>query len=145
MSESEKTGLFLACYRIETPGIGGPVLSLNLTVNTPAETVHGVGKITQTTNPPLDIATKLDGSFTYMTVMPDITHILVTASGYPIIHWPPYGGIGPVILPNVELRMVLDKDWKSGTANYKYRYNDDEWKSIKDAKVQLVNCPVLAA
>ena len=143
MSEIEKTGLFLACYEIATSRIGAPLLKLNLTVNTPEESVHGVGKITQTTNPPLNIATKLDGNFTYMTVMPNITHILVTASGYPIIHWPPGGGIGPVILPNVELRMVLNKDWKSGTANYKYIDDQGNWQSIDNAAVKLVSCPVL--
>ena len=140
MSEVKKVGLFLACYEIATSRIGGPVFKLNLIVNTPTETVHGVGTITQSTNPPLDIATKLDGSFTYMTVMPDITHILVTASGYPIIYWPPHGGIGPVILPNVELRMVLNSDWKSGTVNYKYIDREGLWQSIENAVATSVNC-----
>ena len=142
--ETEKVGLFLACYQIATPRIGAPLFKLTLTVNTPEETVQGIGKITQTTNPPLDITTKLDGSFTYMTVMPDTTQILVIATGYPSIHLPPGGGLGPVILPNVELRMVLNKDWKSGTANYKYIDNQGKWHSINDAVVQLVSCPVLA-
>ncbi|NES99162.1 MAG: DUF1842 domain-containing protein [Sphaerospermopsis sp. SIO1G1] len=144
MSETQKYGVFLACYEISTSLLGAPTLTLNLLVNAPAETVHGIGNITQAINPPLDIKTKLDGSFTYMTVMPDNTHILVTASGYPIINWPPYvPGPGPVILPNVELRMVLNEDWKSGTANYKYLDDQGKWQTVNNAVVKSVKCPVL--
>lgn len=139
----EKPGLFITSYTIATPIISAPLFNVHLTVYTPGETIHGTGYITQTTNPPLDVATKLDGSFTYMTVMPNITHILVTAIGNPIIHWPPHGGIGPVILPNVELRMVLEKDWKSGTANYKYIDNNGELQSINNAVVKLSSSPTL--
>lgn len=142
MSE-QKTGFFLASYTITSGAMGAPTFNLNLGVYTPKETVHGVGQITQTTNPPLDVETKLDGSYTYMTVMPNNTHILVTATGYPIIQWPPHGGVGPVILPNIELRMVLDENWKSGTASYKYRDDQGNWHSIKDAKVQLVDANTL--
>ena len=144
MSESQKTGLFIACYRIDTPIIGGPVFNLNLTANTPEETVHGIGVVTQKSiNPQLEIKTQLIGNFTYMTIMPDITHILVTTAGYPIIRWPPYGGIGPVLLTNVQLQMVLNKDWKSGTANYKYLDQQGDWKSINNAVVKLSSCPIL--
>ena len=144
MSELEKTGVFLVSYRITTSLVGAPTLNLNLMVNTPKETVHGLGKITQSTNPPLDITTKLDGHFTYMTVMPDNTHILVTAIGYPVIHWPSHGGPGPVILPNFKLWMVLSKDWKSGTANYKYTDSEGNWQSINEVEVKLTDSPVLA-
>lgn len=125
--------------------MGAPVFNVHFTVNTPKETVHGVGHITQATNPPLDVETKLDGSFTYMAVMPDSTHILVTVTGYPIIQWPPYGGIGPVIPPNAELRMVLENDWKSGTANYKYIDDNGNWQAIDNAKVQISISPTLAS
>ncbi len=144
MSDVEKTGLFIASYRIATSGLGAPECKVHLTVNTPKETVHGVGQITQTTNPPLDVETKLDGTFTYMTVVPNSTHILVTMTGYPVFQWPPYGGIGPVIPSNVELRMVLEKDWKSGSANFKYIDNNGNWQSINNAKVQIISSPTLS-
>ena len=144
MSESENTGLFLACYTISTSQFGAPLFSLNLMVNAPEETIHGLGKISQTTNPPLELTTKLDGNFTYMTVMPNNTHILVTATGHPILNWPSHGGVGPVIPPNAELRMVLSQDWKSGTANYKYIDNEGNWHSVNDAAVTIASCPVLA-
>ena len=143
MSDLGKTGLFVASYTITTPGVGGPTFNVHLTVYTPGETVGGIGQVTETTNPPLDVATKLDGSFTYMTVMPDVTHVLITATGYPIIHWPPQAGLGPVILPNVQLQMVLEGDWKSGTANYKYIDNNNQWQSVSKAAVTLVSSPTL--
>ncbi|NER82595.1 MAG: DUF1842 domain-containing protein [Leptolyngbya sp. SIO1D8] len=143
MSALDKAALFIVCYTIETDRIDAPAFSLNLTVNPPKETVHGLGKITQSTSPPLDITTRLDGSFTHMTVMPDNTHILVVATGYPVIHWPPYSGVGQVIPPNAELRMLLSRDWKSGTANYKYLDNQGDWHSMSDASVNYANCPVL--
>jgi hypothetical protein len=71
--------------------------------------------------------------------MPESCHILVTTTGYPTIKWPQGGGIGPVIPPNVELRMVLSEDWKSGTANYKYQDSSGIWHEVSDAPVKLVS------
>jgi hypothetical protein len=133
-------GLFLAQYQITTPGVGGPVFTLHMTVNTPSATVQGAGNITQTTNPPLNIGTRLNGNFTYMTVMPNNSHILVTATGYPMVDFPPNAGIGPVLMPNAKLRMVLESDWKTGTAEYQYMTSTGEWKSIENAKVTAINC-----
>jgi len=139
-NSSAKCGLFLAQYSIYIPNaMGAPLFNLFLTVNTPSGTVTGGGNITQTTNPPLNLGTKLDGNFTYMTVMPKQTSILVTATGVPAVNWSPNAGIGPVLLPNVELRMVLDGNWQSGTANYKYLNSCGEWNSINNAKVQIIN------
>ncbi|WP_437949534.1 DUF1842 domain-containing protein [Sorangium sp. So ce296] len=115
-----RTGLFLVNYDIGTLAIGSPNLTLSLTVNTVHKLVNGFGQITQAVSPPLDLHTRVDGSFTYMTVMPDVTHILVVATGYPPVQWPPGGGIGPVLQPNFELRMVLDKGWQGGTASYSF-------------------------
>jgi hypothetical protein len=142
MSAGEKPGLFQACYQIG--GIpGGLLFRVNLVVYTPGETVTGIGEITQAINPPLDIKTKLEGTFTYMTIKPQQTHILVVITGYPIINWPPSGGIGPVLYPNVHLRMVLQNDWKSGVANYKYSNDGKTWQNITDAPVKLVTCETL--
>ncbi|WP_349921178.1 DUF1842 domain-containing protein [Aeromonas veronii] len=139
-----KTGLFLATFDIGKSIPGAPLLRLNLSVYTPGETLNGVAHLTQATNPPLDQASEVKGQYTYMCVMPKQCHILVTAQGYPIIKWPQHAGIGPVILPNFELRMVLSEDWKSGTANYKYLDNQQKWHEVKDAPVTLVPAAVLA-
>lgn len=140
VEKEEKLGLFPVCYNIGTPMAGAKTFRVSLLVYTPGKTLSGYGVITQPVNPPLRIESKLYGDFTYMTVMPSKTHILVTATGYPDIHWPPHGGVGPVLLPIVHLRMVLTEDWKSGTANYKYLDAKGEWQEINDAPVTIVNC-----
>ena len=136
-SETKK-GLFLVSYDIGGDMPGAPLFKINFSVYTPGETVSGIGQITQATNPPLDIGTNLCGQYTYMCVMPDTCHILITATGYPIIKWPQGGGIGPVIPPNAELRMVVTEDWKSGYANYKYIDSEGNWREITNAPVKLV-------
>lgn len=133
-----KTGLFIVSYEIGGEMPGAPLFKVNFSVYTPGETVHGMGHITQATNPPLDIATNLSGQYTYMCLMPKSCHILVTATGHPMIKWPQGGGIGPVIPPNVELRMVLNEDWKSGTANYKYMDSKGMWHEVTNAPVKIV-------
>jgi hypothetical protein len=117
---------------------GAPVLKVNFSVYTPGETVSGIGHITQATNPPLDIASNLNGQYTYMCVMPHNCHILITATGYPIIKWPQGAGIGPVIPINLDLRMVVSEDWKTGTANYKYLDSTGKWNEITNAPVKVI-------
>lgn len=137
-TSERKMGLFLVSYEIGGDKPGAPLFKVNFSVYTPEETVSGIGQITQAINPPLDIGTRLHGQYTYMCVMPKNCHILITATGYPITKWPHGGGIGPVILPNAELRMVVTEDWKSGTANYKYCDSNGEWHEITDAPVKSV-------
>src|ERR1700730_16567287 len=114
MATSENVGLFPVCYEITTGLPGAPRFTVNLLVNTPRKTVTGYGVITQTTNPPLNVETKLDGDFSYMAVMGKEASILVVLTGHFPLKWPPHAGIGPVILPNVQVRMVLANNWQSG-------------------------------
>lgn len=139
-----KTGLFLVCYQIGGNMPGAPSFHVHFAVAAPSETVRGIGEITQTTNPPVHVLTNLNGSFTYMTVTPKATHILVTATGYPQITWPAHGGVGPVIQPNVHLRMVLESNWKSGTANYKFLDASGTWHTVNNAPVKAVPCETVS-
>ncbi|NEP11717.1 MAG: DUF1842 domain-containing protein [Symploca sp. SIO2C1] len=139
--------LFIACYKITTPGVGRPVFSVHLSVYPAQDTVHGFGYITQAINQPLDIATKLDGCYFPILLMGTPEKISLSATGYPDINWAPlhgssHSGIGPVLLPNVKLQMVLD-DWQEGVASYKYKDNNDNWQTITNAKVELDNSSIL--
>lgn len=135
--DGTKAGLFVATYEISTGLAGAPTLHAQLSVYTPEKQVSGIGHITQALPTPPDFATKLDGSFTYLTVMPDDTHILVTLTGYPVVAWPPGGGIGPVLLPNCEVRMLLDASWRTGPASF--WYVDETGKhEIENATARLV-------
>ncbi|MBC8753894.1 DUF1842 domain-containing protein [Kordia sp. YSTF-M3] len=133
-----KTGLFIVSYEITTGLMGAPRFEVHLTVSTPNQRVNGQGNITDTSNPPLDLMTTLHGDYTYMTVMPKNTKILVVTEGYPTIKWPPNAGIGPVLLPNTKLRMVLEEDWSGGTANFSYLNPNGRWVDIEDAKVSKI-------
>lgn len=127
-----KTGLFLVSYDIGGDKPGAPLFKINFSIYTPGEIVSGIGHITQAINPPLDIGTTLSGQYTYMCVMPKNCHILITATGHQIIKGP------PVIPTNVELRMIVTEDWKSGTANYKYFDKEGNWHEITNAPVKSV-------
>lgn len=138
-----QVGLFHVCYQIGVPKPGGQIFKVSLAVFTPGKTVNGTGHITQAVNPPLNLGTNLQGDYTYMCVMPRVCHILVTAEGYPIVHWPPHGGVGPVLMPNVHLRMVLSEDWKMGVANYSYCDSKGKWHEVTNAPVKAIPCNLI--
>jgi len=129
---AQKTGLFHVNYTIATANIGEPVFFLSMTVNTVDKVINGAGRITQSINPPVDVRTSLHGSYTTMTVMPDKSHILVVASGQG-----PIGSITPLTGINVELRMIMSSDWKSGVANYRYLNAQGAWIEVSNMPVNL--------
>ncbi len=143
-AQAEKNiGTFLASYRIGTEAIGGVTFTIHLVVNAPEQTLSGTGTIFQPISPPLDISTERRGDFTYIATMKD-THILVVLTGYPSAKWPPHGGIGPVLLPNVHLRMVLSDNWERGTANYEY-VQDGEWVKHESVPVVAIRGEAISA
>ena len=107
----EQVGLFPVGYTITTGLPGAPTLHVQLTVSTPDKRVTGIGHITQALEHPPQFVSDLGGSYTYLTVMPDVTHILVTLRGFPI---------SPLLQPNCELSMLLDIAWKGGPASFWY-------------------------
>ncbi len=139
----KKVGLFWACYEIGGQMPGAPLFKVNLGVYTPEEKVSGMGQITQTTNPPLDIPTHLVGEYSYMCVMPQNCHIFVKLTGFSIMPVPPPdGGMANITMPNVQLKMFLDGDWQKGVATYKYRDDKGNWHEIENAPVKacVKNC-----
>lgn len=129
-SEAQQTGLFiLPSVTIGNVGMpGAPIFQASLAVNTVSEQISGHGRITQATNPPVDVETHLSGYYIVATVMPKETRMIVHASGVP------HSGAG---LQNVRLRMSLSEDWKSGTASFDYRGADGKWYSVNDVPVKI--------
>ena len=37
------------------------------------------------------------------------------------------------------LRMVLEGDWRSGTANYRYQTANGQWQEVTDAPVKAID------
>lgn len=129
------SGAFLASYRIGNSMPGAPLFTVHLVVSAPNKIVNGAGEITQAINPPLGVPTNLSGEYTYMTVMPDNSKILVTLRGTG-----PINPIEPLEATNTRVWLVLSTDWKSGTANYQYRYGKDsnDWQSVEGVPVTLI-------
>lgn len=138
---SSQTGLFLVHYTIGSGAMGAPTLNWSLAVNTVHKTIHGIGEITQAVNPPVDVHTRVDGTYLTILIM-DNPNILVEATGMPPVHVVdrrrPHGP-GLVILPNFFLRMVL-QSWESGgTAYYRYQNAEGEWVEVNDVPVKKVD------
>jgi hypothetical protein len=132
-------GLFPVSYEITSGLMGAPTFTVHLVVSTPARRVNGQGMVTNgSINPALNVPTTLEGDYTYMTVMPNETHILVVANGTG-----PIGLTTPLEGPNTKLRMVLESDWASGTANFSYVDNNGRWQDVTDAKVTILQAVAL--
>ena len=140
---STQTGLFIVSYKIGTGAMGAPTLTLALTVNTTTNSLSGLGEITQAVNPPVDVHTRVMGTYSEMIIM-DSASVLVEATGYPVVIWPAGAGIGPVIPPNFSLRMVL-QGWQSGTATYSYLNAEGEWVPVENVPVEMINLPLRKA
>jgi hypothetical protein len=138
VSASQQTGLFIASYDIGTGLLGAQSFLLTVAVNTVDEVIGGRGRITQAIHPPLDEPIQLNGRYMYLTVIPNQSHILVLATGYPDIEWPSSGGIEPVLRPNVHLRMLLTSDWMGGAAFFKYQDAEGVWHEVNDVPVKRV-------
>jgi hypothetical protein len=143
--KAPSSGLFIGSWEIGNHGMpGAPVLTVDLMFYAPMSTVTGHGRLSQALSPPLEVDSRCTGNYTYMTVMPQKTHILITLTGYPVIKWPAGGGIAPIIETNMEVRMVLEADWHTGTATYSYRSPDGEWHQIESVPVREHTAPVRA-
>ncbi|MDT3712344.1 DUF1842 domain-containing protein [Pseudomonas soli] len=133
MSESllaPSEGLFPVSYLIGTNAPGAPRLQLDLLVYTPDRSVNGHALITQTTNPPLELALDVWGTYSYLTVQPPSEgKILLTVRGN-------HGGPHANSPEQFELRALLDQDWQKGTASYRY-YNGQRWIEVDNVPVVL--------
>lgn len=139
-AEAQPVGMFLGCFQVGGHMPGAPAVNLHLGFNAPAQSVSGVGQVTQAVNPPLNIASNVTGTYTYMTVMPNNTHIQVRLSGTPPVYFPSGAGIGPAVPANLEMIMVLAKDWAAGDAQYQYRNGLGDWVKIESAPVKQITC-----
>lgn len=138
MADSTGTGLFLATWDIGGGKPGAPTFRLAATVDTVRKIVTGVCHMSQATLPPPEFTSNVSGDFSYLTVMPDITHILVVANGTGEYILPP-PAIGTILdAPNFRLRMVLNKDWRGGTANVSYLQSEKPWQELQNLPVRLV-------
>lgn len=132
-------GLFLLQLESESAAIGAPILHLNLTVDTVNETTNGIAEVTQALANPLVCTSHVTGPVIYQTVMGPGSTIRLNLTGYPVIHWPSGGGVGPVLLKNLTATVVLDQDWQSGDVRYQYQDKAGNWHNIYNQQIHAVN------
>lgn len=132
---AENVGLFLVRYDIATGLPGAPKLTLALTVNTVDRTMNGAARLTQAVSPPLDLRMNVHGTYVSLP-LPPLPGIAASLTGYPVLHWPPGGGIGPVVLPTLHLHMQLDGEFQKGTASYRYLAPNGEWIEVSGVPVR---------
>lgn len=139
-TQNSLEGLFLASYEIgNTHMMGNVRFHVSLLVNTADRSVTGVGNVTQPVSPPVNIRSELNGEFHYQCTMKSC-HIMVNLSGTQ-----PYPGIPPFgVMPihNTQLAILLDDDWKQGTANFSYLDDKGEWQEVQGAPVTLIDSAV---
>ncbi|TBW66070.1 DUF1842 domain-containing protein, partial [Burkholderia thailandensis] len=126
------TGLFPVQLRVATPNLGAPVLWLYLLVNAVEKTVSGFARITQSVYPPPHFRARVVGQFHQVRLDPQSSpSIALTLTGSPT------GPVAPQVVI-LELNGLLNDDWQSGTANYRYFY-ESRWHSIEHAIVTKDN------
>lgn len=110
---------FLANYRCAAGGgmVGGPVLNLELVVSSPLDepgltSVHGLGKLFQSTSPPLNLKTKISG---IIHMLNGPTAVAMTGTSF-ITGAENFQGV-----------LVLPHGWgKRGSASYRYVRNGEQ-------------------
>ncbi len=99
-------GAFHVRWIIGNPTAGGQMLHVDAVVVTPSRSVSGVARLTQAISPPLDVHFDIHGPY-----------MDVTEKHFVLLSTNP---AGPPGTPFLFLGMVLNADWKSGTASYRY-------------------------
>ena len=94
--DSAATGLFLLALQSSSSLRGVPTVNLQLAIDTIYETVSGIDVIYQSTEQGTVSTSIVEGNFIYESVMkPGDSKIRIDVTGYPHIHWPKNGGVGP--------------------------------------------------
>jgi hypothetical protein len=129
MSETTPFMQHAGVFSIGTHAPGAPTLQALLTVPPKSSIVSGHGKLTQATNPPLNIASNFHGVVHALGVGP--AKQVFAVQGSPI----PPGLIGTPVITN--LFIVLDGIWgNKGTASYSY-WIGSKFEEISDVPVTV--------
>ncbi|BCQ60947.1 protein of unknown function [Pseudomonas sp. NFPP10] len=121
-------GLFHTRLIVANPVIGGPVLTLDLLVDTPKKRVSGVARVTQSTSPPVQFHADVWGDYSQVKLDPSSEgHIILSLAGNP-------SGPTSQIAETFHLQGILGLDWASGFASYKYQFQG-HWHVVQHAAV----------
>ncbi|KWF86873.1 hypothetical protein WL93_17405 [Burkholderia diffusa] len=118
--------LFPVNFRVATPAIGAPVLTLALLVNPPARKVSGIARITQTTWPLLEFRAEVWGQYNQMVLAPGAkTQLVLSLQGSP-------SGPASGLAETFRLQGIVEADWRSGVASYRF-FEGERWHEVECA------------
>jgi len=119
-------GLFPVNFRVATPAVGAPVLTLMLLVNPPGKRVSGVARITQTTYLPLQFQADVWGTFSPLTLDAVAeADIVLSLAGSP-------SGPNSGLAETFQFHGIVKSDWRSGAASYRY-FDNGRWNEVEHA------------
>jgi hypothetical protein len=123
LNQTSTAGLFHLSLKSESDLMGAPILHLKLGIDSVNGTVSGLATVTQDLDSSIVCTSVLTGTIisyeTSIITGANVTNI--TLSGYPEIHWPAKGGIGPIIPKNFSASIVFENDWMTGAVEYQYQ------------------------
>jgi hypothetical protein len=131
----EKTDVFQAKYFVGKNDSLTNKFILSITADAPNDNLKGETVISIKSASPIHIEDSLKGTYKYVCIVPEACHILVTAQGYPKYKYIDESGLERPSEPIFRLRLILNKDWKKGIANYDYKDKLGQWHNITDATV----------
>lgn len=121
LNAKDAVGFFHLPLQSKSSLMGAPILHLQLGVDTVSEKVTGSAVVTQALKDPVVCKSHVTGNLIHETVMPPgESKIRIDLTGYPQIHWPSNGGVGPVILKNFKAILLFNDDWTNGVVQYQY-------------------------
>lgn len=124
-------GLFHTRLNVRTGLLGAPVLTLDLLVNTVQKKFTGVASIFAATYPPLNFHADVWGDYSDLKLgLKGEGNIVLNLTGSP-------SGPFSTLEQTLHLHGILDANWASGTASYRYLPQDGRpWQVVSHASVR---------
>jgi hypothetical protein len=147
-TSSQKLGAFTGCYSINTGLAGGPSLHLSLIFPTNGHDFTGHAQVTQALANPVVLEAKAYGTFVTLFILGS-PYMVISGKGYPDLHWPPPGGVGPVLLPTLEFSLNTPASFSvggqkgelPGKGSFRYRTSTTaEWGPWMEGGVEVATC-----
>ncbi|MBL4613255.1 MAG: DUF1842 domain-containing protein [Magnetovibrio sp.] len=129
---SQMAGLFRLSLETESKLAGAPALHLSLTIDTVNDIADGAAEVTQALADPVVCTSHVHGTVNpQYTMDPSSSKIRIDLTGYPLIHWPQGGGVGPVFPPNFKAQLLMETDYQKGNVIYQYQTSNGSWVKIE--------------
>lgn len=124
--QNNQNFMFHVSYKIGEEKIGAIKFNISLFGDAPTRKLSGPGRIFQPVSPPFELFSQLRGEYSYMCTQ-ESCKILLVLDGFDT-----EGKL------NVKLRIILEDNWKTGTASYEF-LRDVKWELVENVPVKIAN------